>query len=30
MNDLITELSPCRWKVFQVLELKGENSGKEA
>jgi len=28
MNKGITELAPFRWKVFQVLELKGENDGK--
>ncbi len=27
MNDLITELMPRRWKVFQVLKLDGENAG---
>jgi radical S-adenosyl methionine domain-containing protein 2 len=27
MNEWISKLNPCRWKVFQVLILKGENSG---
>jgi radical S-adenosyl methionine domain-containing protein 2 len=30
MNDLVTELEPCRWKVFQVLKLDGENSGENS
>jgi len=30
MNVFIEELQPFRWKVFQVLLLKGENSGPEA
>ncbi len=28
MSDLIRELKPIRWKVFQVLRVKGENDGK--
>lgn len=28
MNKHIKDLNPCRWKVFQVLLLEGENSGK--
>jgi len=30
MNPTIKELSPFRWKVFQVLKLEGENSGENA
>jgi len=30
MHELIQELGPCRWKVFQVLLLKGENDGNDA
>jgi len=30
MNAAIEELQPARWKVFQVLEIKGENSGENA
>ncbi len=29
MSDLIARLSPERWKVFQVLPIKGENDGIE-
>ncbi|KAF8521385.1 hypothetical protein BU17DRAFT_45765 [Hysterangium stoloniferum] len=29
MNENIEALSPTRWKVFQVLLLEGENTGKE-
>ncbi|KAF8521383.1 hypothetical protein BU17DRAFT_45745 [Hysterangium stoloniferum] len=29
MNEHIGTLSPARWKVFQVLLLEGENTGKE-
>eukprot|EP00798_Chlamydomonas_sp_ICE-L_P018772 gene18772-25308_t len=28
MNEKIQELGPSRWKVFQVLLLQGENTGK--
>jgi len=27
MTDLVTELAPIRWKVFQVLMIKTENDG---
>lgn len=27
MNAEIAELNPYRWKVFQVLIIKGENNG---
>lgn len=30
MVDHIKELDPCRWKVFQCLEVYGENSGPDA
>lgn len=30
MNACISELSPCRWKVFQCLLIGGENAGKDA
>lgn len=30
MSSFINELSPMRWKVFQVLPLEGENSGTNA
>lgn len=30
MSDLINELKPSRWKVFQVLALEGENIGPDA
>jgi len=30
MNENIQELSPARWKVFQVLLLDGENTGAES
>jgi len=29
MNSSIEEISPVRWKVFQVLLLDGENTGKD-
>jgi len=29
MNEHIYELQPSRWKVFQVLVIKGENSGQK-
>ncbi|KAL6071303.1 Radical S-adenosyl methionine domain-containing protein 2 [Balamuthia mandrillaris] len=29
MNEHVSRLKPYRWKVFQVLILKGENSGGE-
>lgn len=28
MSFLLTELQPSRWKVFQVLPIKGENDGE--
>lgn len=28
MNEYVTALDPYRWKVFQVLILEGENSGR--
>ena len=30
LSQLINELNPIRWKVFQVLPLEGENYGKNA
>lgn len=30
MSEHIEALNPCRWKVFQVLRLEGENSGPGA
>lgn len=30
MNAYISELGPCRWKVFQCLLIGGENAGKDA
>jgi len=30
MVDEISELNPCRWKVFQCLLIKGENVGDDA
>ncbi|KLO14749.1 radical SAM enzyme [Schizopora paradoxa] len=30
MNEAIEELNPFRWKVFQVLILKGENDGADS
>lgn len=30
MNQMISDLKPSRWKVFQVLKLDGENSGENA
>lgn len=30
MNENVQELSPARWKVFQVLLLDGENTGAES
>lgn len=30
MTNQIADLSPCRWKVFQVLVLEGENKGDAA
>eukprot|EP00743_Colponemidia_sp_Colp-15_P013384 GILK01015538.1.p2 GENE.GILK01015538.1~~GILK01015538.1.p2 ORF type:complete len:140 (-),score=27.21 GILK01015538.1:211-630(-) len=30
MSIHINELNPCRWKVFQVLKIEGENSGDGA
>lgn len=30
MNELIEELNPFRWKVFQVLKIEGENAGSNA
>lgn len=30
MSMAIMELAPCRWKVFQVLPLEGENYGEGA
>ena len=30
MNDLVAELEPSRWKVFQVLKLDGENFGENS
>jgi len=30
MNAQIAKLAPCRWKVFQVLPLTGENIGPNA
>lgn len=30
MNACISELAPCRWKVFQCLLIGGENAGKDA
>jgi radical S-adenosyl methionine domain-containing protein 2 len=29
MNSSISEIAPVRWKVFQVLLLDTENTGKE-
>lgn len=29
LNEEIARLDPVRWKVFQVLELKGENDGDQ-
>ena len=26
MNEIISELNPIRWKVFQVLKIEGQNS----
>ena len=28
MRDLVKELNPIRWKVFQVLKVKGENDSR--
>lgn len=30
MSDVISELKPCRWKVFQCLLIAGENAGENA
>jgi radical S-adenosyl methionine domain-containing protein 2 len=30
MNELISEVKPVRWKVFQVLAIEGENQGPNA
>jgi hypothetical protein len=30
MGAIIRELGVCRWKVFQVLPLEGENIGPNA
>jgi len=30
MSDSILELAPCRWKVFQCLIIRGENTGLDA
>lgn len=30
MNEQLIQLNPVRWKVFQCLELEGENSGPKA
>lgn len=30
MVDMVTQLAPFRWKVFQVLMVKGENDSEEA
>lgn len=30
MSALVNELEPMRWKVFQVLDVRGENSGSDS
>jgi hypothetical protein len=30
MSELINELKPMRWKIFQVLPIKGENFGENS
>lgn len=29
MSEFVRELQPARWKVFQVLQLAGENDGRD-
>ncbi|KAG4107033.1 radical SAM enzyme [Neocallimastix lanati (nom. inval.)] len=29
LADFINKLDPCRWKIFQVLEIKNENGGEK-
>jgi len=28
LADFINKLDPCRWKIFQILEIKNENGGE--